>query len=57
MVYGGDKEKKALFELYHDTPTARHAGVAKTLQALGQDYWWLDIACFISAYVRECAQC
>jgi len=57
VVQGNNKDKKALLKWYHNAPTARHAGVTKTLQALCRDYWWLGITQFIQAYVKGCAQC
>jgi hypothetical protein len=47
VVTGNDEDKRALLEVYHDAPSARHPGVAKTLQSLSHDYWWPEVRSFV----------
>ncbi len=43
VVTGEDETRRALLEVYHDSLMAGHPGVAKTLIAVAQEYWWPDI--------------
>jgi len=56
-VVGSEDTRRMLVEIYHDSPTAGHQGVAKTLKALSKFYWWPDVRKFIQEYVRGCATC
>jgi hypothetical protein len=57
VVASGEEEKKAVLEAYHDSLTAGHLGVAKTLLAVCQNYWWPGMRVFIQSYVRGCMKC
>jgi len=46
-----------LVEIYHDSPTAGHPGMAKMLKALSKFYWWPNVRKFVQEYVRGCATC
>ena len=39
------------------TPVARHAGQWKTLELVAQNYWWLQMSCYIGQYVQACDLC
>jgi hypothetical protein len=57
VVTGDEEDHRALLEVYHDAPTARHLGAAKMLRALSQDYWWLEMQKFTQSYISGCARC
>jgi hypothetical protein len=46
-----------LLQQYHDSPTAGHPGIWKTLQVLLKDYWWPTIRDDVKAYVQGCLKC
>lgn len=41
----------------HDTPTAGHLGIAKTISRVAQNYYWPGMQHDIAQYVRECDIC
>jgi hypothetical protein len=51
-----EAEKRALVEAYHDTLTAGHLGIAKTLQGLHHGYRWPKMRTFLQAYVKGCTR-
>jgi hypothetical protein len=57
VMTGDEGEKRTLLEAYHDALMAGHLGVAKMLQVLSQDYWWLGMQRFTQSYIRGCARC
>jgi hypothetical protein len=57
VVVGKEKDKRALLEIYHDSPAAGHPGQSKALAALRRDYWWPEMRTFVQGYVRGCAYC
>src|SRR5712672_2616629 len=56
-VVGSEDTRRMLVEIYHDSPTAGHPGMAKTLKALSKFYWWPDVREFVQEYVRGCTTC
>jgi hypothetical protein len=36
---------------------ARHAGCFKTLELVFRNYWWPQMSCYISIYVKTCDLC
>jgi len=49
--------RRGVLSLYHDSITAGHPGISKTLWTVGQDYWWPGIKDFITNYIRGCGTC
>ena len=39
---------------YHNTRVAGHAGQWKTLELVACNYWWAQMSCYISKYVKTC---
>ena len=54
---GEEADKRALLQIHHDCLMAVHPGVARTLQALQKDYWWLGVKHFVQSYVKGCLRC
>ena len=46
-----------LLQCYHDSPTAGHPGITKTLWQLIKDYWWPDVRKFVQQYIQGCGTC
>ena len=46
-----------VISLYHDSNTAGHPGIKRTINALAQDVWWPGMKNDIEQYVKGCAQC
>jgi len=57
VAIGGEEDKQALLQIYHDSLTVGHPGAARSLKSLAQDYWWLGVGHFIQPYVRGCPKC
>jgi hypothetical protein len=43
--------------LFHDSLTAGHPRISKTIDLIEQHYWWPHMHDFIIAYVKGCATC
>lgn len=46
-----------IFQLYHNSETAGHFGVSKTLSRILELYYWSGIRKDVYRYVRQCAVC
>ena len=46
-----------LISRHHDDPLARHFGIDKTKDLVGQKYYWLSLRKDIEAYVKGCDVC
>ena len=49
--------RRGVTSLFHDSTTAGHPGIAKTLQLLLQYYWWPNQKTYVTEYIRGCATC
>jgi hypothetical protein len=49
--------KRCIVEQHHDTCIAGHAGHFKTLKLVSRNYWWPQMSCYISTYVKHCDLC
>jgi hypothetical protein len=49
--------RRGVISLFHDSRTAGHPGMTKTIWLASQDFWWPDMKDTISAYVQGCATC
>jgi transposase InsO family protein len=48
--------RQILFE-YHDSPSAGHLGVTKTIRNVSRRFWWPHMNRTIRAYIRACPSC
>jgi hypothetical protein len=46
-----------IIEQHHNTRIAGHAGHFKTLELVSRNYWWPQMSCYISIYVKHCDLC
>lgn len=44
-------EREIILQRYHDTPTAGHMGIAKTIARIAQNYFWPGMHREIARYV------
>jgi hypothetical protein len=49
--------RKGVTSLFHDSTTAGHPGIAKTVLLAQKHYWWPAMKWFITDYVKGCATC
>ena len=49
--------RRGVISLYHDSPTAGHPGITKTIWLIGKDYWWPNMKDMITNYIKGCATC
>jgi hypothetical protein len=49
--------RKGVISLYHDSTTAGHPGITKTLWSISRDFWWPNMKDTITNYIKGCARC
>jgi hypothetical protein len=49
--------RRHIVEQHHDTHIVGHAGHFKTLELVSRNYWWPQMSCYISIYVKHCDLC
>jgi hypothetical protein len=49
--------RKGVISLYHDSTTAGHPGITKTLWSISRDFWWPNMKDTITNYIKGCALC
>jgi len=54
VVVGNNALKRGVISLFHDSTTAGHPGITKTLTAIKPYYWWPGIKNFVTEYVKGC---
>jgi hypothetical protein len=53
-----DRElRRHIVEQHHDMHIAGHAVHFKTLELISHNYWWPQMSCYISTYVKTCDLC
>lgn len=52
-----EEERERVLREYHDSPTAGHYGVERTLKKIVSRYYFTGMRKFISDYVKNCAEC
>jgi hypothetical protein len=57
VVPDEEDTQRDLLRTYHDSLTAGHLGVTRTLKALSGDYWWPGMTKFVWAYIKGCTKC
>jgi len=49
--------KEGVISLFHDSTTAGHPGITKTLALMKPYYWWPNMKNFVTEYIKGCATC
>jgi hypothetical protein len=57
VVVGNNDLKRGVISLFHDSPTAGHPGITKTLSLTKVYYWWPNMKNFIMEYIKGCTTC
>jgi RNase H-like domain found in reverse transcriptase/Integrase zinc binding domain len=57
VVVGNNDVKRGVISLFHDTSTAGHPRITKTLLMMAKYYWWPGMKEFTTNYVKGCAMC
>src|SRR5712672_2649022 len=57
IVVGNNELKRGVISLFHDSTTAGHPGITKTLALIKPYYWWPNMKNFITEYIKGCATC
>src|SRR5712671_2766750 len=57
VVVGHNDLKRGVISLFHDTTTAGHPGITKTLALAQQYYWWPNMKNYATEYIKGCATC
>ena len=51
------KFRSILIREYHETPMGGHAGMAKTLQRLAANFYWVHMKSEVQEFIRQCSIC
>jgi len=57
VVVGNNELKRGVISLFHDSTTAGHPGITKTLALTRQYYWWPNMKNYATEYIKGCATC
>jgi len=57
VVVGNNALKRGVIALFHDSTTAGHPGISKTLALMKPYYWWPNMKNFVMEYIKGCATC
>jgi hypothetical protein len=57
VVMEDNELRRGVTTLFHDSLTAGHPRISKTLQLLQQYYWWPNQKDYITEYIKGCATC
>src|SRR5712671_2408248 len=57
VVVGNNKLHKGLISLFHNSTTAGHPRITKTLTLIKPYYWWPGMKSFATEYIKGCATC
>jgi hypothetical protein len=57
VVMEDNELRRGVTTLFHDSLTAGHPGISKTLQLLQQYYWWPNQKHYVTEYIKGCATC
>jgi hypothetical protein len=57
VVVEDNNLRKGVISLYHDSTTAGHPGITKTLWSISRDFWWPNMKDTITNYIKGCALC
>jgi hypothetical protein len=57
VVVEDNKLRRGVTTLFHDSLTAGHPRISKTLQLLQQYYWWPNQKHYNTEYIKGCATC
>jgi hypothetical protein len=57
VVVGNNNLWRGVIALFHNSLTAGHPGITKTIHAVAQYYWWSGMKDFITQYIKGCATC
>jgi hypothetical protein len=52
-----DVVKQQILQQHHDSPTAAHMGVAKTINLIKRNYYWPKLAPDVEHYIQTCHVC
>jgi hypothetical protein len=57
VVVEDNSLRRGVTHLFHDSLTAGHPGISKTIDLIKQHYWWPHMHDFITAYVKGYVTC
>jgi hypothetical protein len=57
LIYVPESMQLAILQSRHDSPTAGHFGIRKTLELMRRDYWWPNMARTVKVFVSSCDTC
>ena len=56
-IYVAEKMRHKVLQAYHDSKTAGHPGISRTLELVSQTYWWPRVSSYVRMYVSTCDSC
>ena len=56
-IYVAEKMCHKVLQAYHDSKTAGHPGISRTLELISRTYWWPRVSSYVRMYVSTCDSC
>ena len=56
-IYVAEKTRHKVLQAYHDSKTAGHPGISRTLELVSRTYWWPRVSSYVRMYVSTCDSC
>ncbi len=56
-IYVPPNCRPSILNICHDSPSAGHFGIKKTINLINRDFWWPSLLLDVKNYVRSCDTC
>jgi len=56
-IYVPPKCRSSVLNICHDSPSAGHFGIRKTISLISRDFWWPSLHSDVKDYIRSCDVC
>ena len=56
-IYVPTKSRSSVLNICHDSPSAGHFGIRKTISLISRDFWWPSLHSDVKEYIRSCDTC
>jgi len=56
-IYVPPKCRSSILNICHDSPSAGHFGIKKTINLINRDFWWPSLQSDVKDYIRSCEIC
>ena len=56
-IYVPPNCRSSILNICHDSPSAGHFGIKKTINLINRDFWWSSLQSDVKDYIRSCDVC